>query len=275
MAIQDEYIAFLQRNLPRLGYRWAGFRKPRGQVIKRIARRMESLGLQGVREYEVYLHSNVDEWERLDGMCRITISRFFRDRGIFNSIRDDVLPEIARLAEEEGRDSIDCLSVGCCSGEEPYTLKIIWELAVSSKLDLRITAMDSSRELLERAMEAVYAFSSIKDLPGEYRDEAFTEGEEGFKLKDRFKSGVRFMQKDIRKDVIDIMDTGSFDLVLCRNLAFTYFDKESQAGVLRKLVSILRPGGFLVIGIHETLPDIGHGLLRHTSSKCIYRKPVE
>ncbi len=274
MQAQDEYIAFLQRNLPGMGYRWPGFRKPRGQVIKRIARRMDELGLKGVREYEVYLHSNTAEWERLEEMCRITISRFYRDRGVFNSIRDDVMPEIAKRAEEERRDHVSFLSVGCCSGEEPFTLKILWELAVCSKLDLRIIAMDSNRELLERAEAAVYSHSSIKDLPQEYRDEAFTEGEEGFKLKDRFKKGVKFMQKDIRKDVIDIMDNGPFDLVLCRNLAFTYFDDETQAGVLDRLVSILRPGGFFVIGIHEALPDIDHGLVRQ-QSKCIYRKNID
>ena len=280
MACHDDYIAFLQRNLPRLGYRWAGFRKPRGQVIKRIARRIESLELQGVREYEAYLHSNADEWKQFDNLCRITISMFYRDRRVFEDIRDDVLPSLAQLAVSRGQAHISCLCAGCCSGEEPYTLKIVWELAVrpqvSGPLKLQITAIDSNQELLDRASAGLYAPGSLKDLPQQYKDQAFGLTSGGYVLKERFRQGIEFIKSDIRHDLVD---NGPFDLILCRNLAFTYFDDESQAGVLDKLVSILRPGGFLVIGVHERLPDRDHGLVIHSSghasSKCIYRKPVK
>jgi chemotaxis protein methyltransferase CheR len=50
------------------------------------------------------------------------------------------------------------------------------------------------------------------------------------------------------------MPAGSFDLVLCRNLAFTYFDEEGQREVLRGIDERLVAGGYLVLGAHESLP---------------------
>lgn len=47
----DDLVDFLRWALPRLGLRWEGFRKPRGQVKKRLARRLEDLGLPDLGAY--------------------------------------------------------------------------------------------------------------------------------------------------------------------------------------------------------------------------------
>lgn len=78
-------VDFLQWCLPRLGKRWAGFHKVRSQGCKRIARRMQDLGLRSLDTYRDYLNAHRDEWNHLDAMCRITISRFYRDRGVFDA----------------------------------------------------------------------------------------------------------------------------------------------------------------------------------------------
>ena len=81
-------VEFLQWALPRLRMRWAGFRKVRGQVCKRIGRRLKELGLGDIDAYRSYLDKHSEEWEILDGLCRITISRFHRDRKVFECLRD-------------------------------------------------------------------------------------------------------------------------------------------------------------------------------------------
>ena len=87
-----ECIAFLQWALPRLALRWRGFRRVRGQVCKRIDHRIRALGLSGPAAYMAYLNDQSSEWAMLDTLCRISISRFYRDRPVFDYLGGTVLP---------------------------------------------------------------------------------------------------------------------------------------------------------------------------------------
>ena len=78
----SECIGFLRWALPRLGLRWPGFRKVRRQVCKRIARRARELGLADVSGYRLPLDSHAPEWDALAALCTVSISRFYRDRGV-------------------------------------------------------------------------------------------------------------------------------------------------------------------------------------------------
>jgi chemotaxis protein methyltransferase CheR len=57
-----------------------------------------------------------------------------------------------------------------------------------------------------------------------------------------------------RHDLRDPPPGGPFDLVLCRNVAFTYLDEDRRRAVLAHMASAVRAGGALVIGLHEALP---------------------
>jgi chemotaxis protein methyltransferase CheR len=234
--------------------RWPGFRKVRRQVCKRIDRRIDELGLSDVDSYRSYLEANEGEWKVLDAMSRITISRFYRDRGVFDALRTRVLPAVASTAVDRGADRLRCWSAGCGSGEEPYTLQIIWRLetaeTIGATLRLEVVGTDADEGLLARARAGSYRRSSLKDLPENFRDRAFSAGEGGFRLLESFKQDVSFVCQDIREGTPD----GSFDIVLCRNLAFTYFDDQLQIAVLGAIRPKLEPGGFLVVGVHEKLP---------------------
>lgn len=75
----DDFVAFLKWALPKLDKRWSGFRKPRGQVKKRLAARMEELELDSLRAYRERLEAEPSEWHELDHLTRVTISRFYRN----------------------------------------------------------------------------------------------------------------------------------------------------------------------------------------------------
>jgi chemotaxis protein methyltransferase CheR len=246
-------VAFLQWALPRLGRRWTGYRKVRRQVCRRVSRRIGELGLDSVTEYRSYLERDPDEWPRLDAMTNITISRFYRDRAVYDFLRSEVLPALIERARNAGRSSMRVWSAGCASGEEPYTLAIIWELAVApTARDLRmeILATDIRQVVLRRADQARYPSSAMRDLPVRWRETAFSPEGDELVLLPTFRSGVTFAQHDIRSGPPD----GSFDLVLCRYLAFTYFDDAGQRDTLRALARVTRPGGALVLGNREELP---------------------
>jgi chemotaxis protein methyltransferase CheR len=265
-------VEFLQWCLPKLRYQWKGFRKVRNQVCKRINRRLAELDLPNLRAYRGYLKSNSEEWENLDSLCYITISRFYRDRGVFEELRSGVLPLLAGRIFKHKRKELLCWSAGCCSGEEPYTLQILWNLAVlpdlKDKLSLRIVATDRSPLLLERAERALYPGAGLKYLPKEMVQQAFEMRDDGYSLKNIYKAGVEFIEQDIRYKLPE----GKFDLILCRNLVFTYFREDLQSRILREIAGKLNPDGFLIIGAHESLPSGEETLSPYGRSKCIFQK---
>jgi len=268
----DECVRFLQWALPRLGKRWAGYRKVRRQVCKRISHRFIELGLADGDEYRMYLQADPREWERLDPLCRVTISRFYRDRGVFDRIGADVLPAVARVVRQRNEKRIRCWSAGCGSGEEAYTLALIWNLVVRHAwpdLSLEVVATDSDRTVIKRARNGCYPASSLKELPEPWLAAAFVKRGQFYCLKPMFRDEVTFRDQDIRQ----VLPAGFFHLVLCRNLVFTYFAQEMQDEIFSCIAKKLLAGCALVIGIHERLPTAAH-FERWTDSMPIFRKKI-
>ncbi len=107
-----ECVRFLQWALPRLRMRWPGYRKVRRQVCKRITRRLHALGLAGLAHYREYLETTPEEWSTLDSLCRVTISRFYRDRIVFDHLFDVVLPCLTEQVRVRGANHLDAWSIG-------------------------------------------------------------------------------------------------------------------------------------------------------------------
>jgi chemotaxis protein methyltransferase CheR len=255
VAADAECVAFLQWCLPRLGLRWPGFRKVRRTVCKRVARRARSLGLDGLAAYRARLEAEPGEWALLDELCRIPISRFWRDRGVFECLRDEVLPALAATADTRPDRILRAWSAGCASGEEPYSLALAWRFGAAARLPrlgFELLATDADPVLLGRAARACYRPGSLRELPAAMRA-AFSPAGPLLCLRPEYAAGIAFARQDLRRE----MPAGPFDLILCRNLAFTYFDAETQRRVLAGLRARLVPGGALVLGRHERLPDIG------------------
>jgi chemotaxis protein methyltransferase CheR len=246
-------VQFLQWALPRLHLRWPGFRKVRRQLYKRISRRLQELGLPNLSAYRDYIEHHPDEWTILETLSWISISRFYRDRGVFQELEREILPQVAELALRRGEETLRCWSAGCSGGEEPYTLAIIWKHCLASQfplIDLRIVATDIDPLAIRRAERGCYYRSSIKELPLQWCAQAFVVVGEELCVKDEYRAAVTFMLQDIRR----AMPRGPFHLILCRNLVFTYFDEISQQEMLRRLIDKLVPGGAMVLGKLESLP---------------------
>ena len=263
-------IAFLQWALPRLGLHWPGFRKVRRQVCKRIAARIRQLGLPDAAAYRAHLESHAPEWQALAALCSVPISRFYRDSGVFDCLGAEVLPALARAALERGALRLECWSAGCASGEEPYTLAIQWRLVLAARfprLGMRVLGTDVEAHLIERARAACYGASSLEALPEDWRRQAFERRDRLFCLREPLRREVEFAHQDLLAE----LPQREFDLVLCRNVAFTYFDAKRARLCLERLASRLRPGGALVVGLHEALPQPGGAFEPWPGCRAIYR----
>ncbi len=267
----NKCVNFLQWVLPKLNMRWRGFRKVRQQVCKRIDRRIFELGLSDIESYRNYLTENLKEWEILDHFCRITISCFYRDRMVFDYFSAEVLPVLVNSVVEKNDTVIRVWSVGCASGEEPYTIALLWHNLMRQKfpnLRLEIIATDIDPIVIKRAKEACYKHSSLRNLPVEWLTHAFDQQRDIYSLKQSIKEYVLFLNLDIRKET----PSGLFHIILCRNLAFTYFDLKLQRSVLEKIYDKLETGGVLISGTHEKIPDDDIAFITWVEHMPIFQK---
>jgi chemotaxis protein methyltransferase CheR len=268
----DVCVQFLQWVLPQLHMRWPGFRKVRKQVCKRLQRRISELDLTDIDAYRNYLQVHANEWPVLDHLCRVTVSRFYRDKVVLEHVRTDVLPELAQAAIVADDTALRGWSAGCAMGEEAYSLVLIWDKTMgadfSRLVDIQVIGSDIDEELLQRARRACYSYGSIKALPDTWLMTAFTQEHDEYCLEARLRSKVIFIKQDIR----DRLDTGPFHIVFCRNMAFTYFENALQLKILEHIRSNLVNGGALVIGGHESLPDGYCGFEQWSTQRAVFRK---
>ncbi len=248
-----ELAPFLEWAAPRLGLRWLAFANFRGTVRKRIRRRIAELGLADLAAYRLRLEEDPREWAELDAMLRITISRLWRDADVMEALRDEVFPSAAERARRDGR-AVRVWSAGCASGEEPYTIAIVYRLGVAPSypdVRLEVLASDVDPELVERARRGAYESGSLRELPPPLRDAALVREGGVFVVREEVRRAVTFEVRDIRKE----LPQGPFDVVMCRNVAFTYFDARAQLEVGARLVALLSEGGVLVVGAREAVPS--------------------
>jgi chemotaxis protein methyltransferase CheR len=270
----ESCINFLQWALPKLKLKWPGFRKVRKQACKRIGRRIAELNIADIDGYRAYLQENPDEWLKLDAMCRITISRFCRDRGLFDYLGSRFLPGLIQQAAQTGTRTIRCLCIGAASGEEPYSISLLWDLAGipgSTELDFQIIATEIDPAMIGRAQKGCYPSSSIRELPEDWLAKAFEQKKDQYCLKQIYRQRVTFIEQDVRQSI----PVGPYHLILCRNLVFTYFDNGLQTAILDHIAAQLLPGGSLVIGAHESLPENAAGLIQWDPNEGIFKKRID
>jgi len=256
--------------LPRLGLDPRSFQRLGRQVKKRIGRRVNELGLGNLSEYRDYLESQPDEWRELDARCFVTISRFFRDREVFGLLERVAFPELAQRAEAENRAEISVWSAGAAAGEEAYSLALLWRFCVARshpRLALRVLGTELDPVSLVRATRRTYPAGCLRELPADIRDAAFVHEQGRLVLRPEHAEGVYFERGDLRRE----LPAGPFDLIACRNVAFTYFGEEAQRALLPRLCERLRRGGFLLIGKREDLPETSGALEEVAADARLFR----
>ena len=155
-------------------------------------------------------------------------------------------------------------------GEEPYSLRLAWSLAAEAafpQLGVEIVATEIDDVMLRRSAAGLYQRGSLHDLPRHLLDMAFRRSDDLYEFRACYRRDITFLQQDIRTEMPD----GPFDLILCRNLVFTYFEAPMQPELLARMCERLQPGGAFVIGAHERLPADRHGLEAWDGPAEIYR----
>ena len=245
-----DFDEFLRETAPLLGLQWRPFQR-RG-IKRKIERRITDIGLSKFDEYLLRVKSDSEEKNTFSKILTVTISSFFRDKEVFRIIEDSVIPTIIKNRKE---GNLKIWSMGCASGEEPYTLALLWDQKfekIYPQINLCLLATDIDEKMLERAVEGKYKRSSFKEIPDEILKKFFKMDSEFYILDQVIRESVEFK----RHDILHEEPFSGMDIVFCRNLAFTYFSKESQIKIIKKIAQSLKREGYLVIGREETIPLI-------------------
>ncbi len=261
MLSDTEFRGLLEhRNRP-----WAGYRKVRKGVIKRLRRHMQELGCSTVEQYLAQL-ARLPQAKAAHEQClRVTISRFFRDRHLWQTLQRRSLPDLV----ERFCSPVRIWSAGCANGEEPYSLAMLWnELRDSPALNLLAT--DAGEACLARAREGAYSRSSLKEVPDEMRKRYFDSGKGGrrFLVQSHRMTPIRWRQHDL---LGSLPDSGPFHMILLRNNLLTYYQGPDLQAAFTRIVAALAPGGWLVTGAHERLPVSAFKLIRDKDCPWVYR----
>jgi chemotaxis protein methyltransferase CheR len=239
---------FLREAAPLFGLQWRLFR--RKGIKRKLERRIGEIGVSNFQNYLERVRTGPEEQKNLSRILTVTISRFFRDKAVFQTIVDSILPA---LLKEKEKEDLRVWSIGCASGEEPFSFLLLWKQQFEKgwpKIRLSILATDIDQSLLERAKEGRYKKSSLREVPEEIQI-GFFKNEDGiYALDGTLRERIEFK----RHDILHEESFSEMDIVFCRNLAFTYLSKTAQIEVLKKIASSLKENGYLVIGKDESLP---------------------
>jgi chemotaxis methyl-accepting protein methylase len=259
-----EYRYFLKSTLPHLGLRWRRFR---GKGIRRrIVGRLLELSLSSLSEYHTLLLDNEEERRHLTGLLTVTISRFWRNRALFEELKNTWLPTV--LGRLPPGETLRIWSAGCASGEEPYSLLILWqETFAKSGHDLRLVASDSDSRVLERALQGRYPASSFREMPKHLRQKYCTNEGGVFSVPHDFPERIVWLEHNLIWDP----PISKNHLIFCRNLVYTYFTEFSQKEMSRRFHQALVPGGLLIVGRKDHLPA-GSGKLFRLTRHPVYER---
>ncbi len=236
-----------------------------------ISHAMQQAKVSSLADYVQHIESHSRAFDEL--MIELTVGEtyFFRDTGQMNFIRREIVPEI--FVRRGLNHEIRVWSAGCASGEEPYSLAMLFtEEGLSERV--HILGTDISRRSLERAQKAQYGEWSLRGEGAMVAQKYLRHENDKYHVIQTIRSRVQFEYLNLALDVYPSSVTGTrdLDLILCRNVLI-YFDRDSIASIARRFYESLTPGGWLVTAAGDpSLEEYAPFESVLTSSGLFYRR---
>ncbi len=215
---------------------------------RRVRKRMLEVGAPSFREYLSLARSNPAENVSLLNTVLINVTEFFRDPQAWQCLRDDAL--LLALHKLQPGDPLRAWSVGCATGEEPYSLAILLSEYLGTSLadyNIKIYATDIDEEALNIARRGEYPLERLRRIPASIREKYFTG--RGSIL--RINRDIRRLTIFGRSNIVTDAPISHCNLVVCRNLLI-YFDSTTQNHVISRMEYALEPSGVLFLGKAES-----------------------
>ena len=243
----EDFVALTEKIARERGFVCAAYKEKCLQ--RRIGVRMRGRAVHTYRDYARVLDADPQEWELLLDTLTINVTKLFRNWETYAAIARDVIP--ALWSPNDG--PIRVWSAGCASGEEPYSLGVLFHRHAAALQQrglgrVSILGTDIDRASLALAERGAYGEPAFADTPAELRA-AYFSPDAPHRVHAEVRALVRFERRDLLRDPAP---TGGHHLITCRNVII-YFDRSSQERLFTAFHEALAPGGFLILGRVETL----------------------
>jgi chemotaxis protein methyltransferase CheR len=243
-------------------------------VERRLAVRLNALGLHTYRQYAGYLDRNPDEYATLLDTLTINVTQFFRDPTVYAVFRDTVIPSLIEAKTSRRQHLLRVWSAGCATGEEPYSLAMsLLDGIRRSRAEgviPSVTGTDIDRNALAVAKRGEYPIGALPHIPTMDRHRYVDIDGDVFRMKPEVTRAVRFQYLNLFEDP----PIHAVDVVFCRNV-FIYFNHDEQERMIRSFWDGLSSGGYLVLGRSERLsPHFARQFQMIDANERVYRKPV-
>ena len=211
-----------------------------------MKRRLTSLrDKRGFRDFTSYYDAMIlDATLSTEFIDRITInvSEFYRNPQRWDVLRDKVIPKLAKE-----KRNLRIWSAACSTGEEPYSLAILFREHFSH-LTPTIIATDIDDNALDHAKQGVYSEQALKNIPKSKKSKYFTYNNNQYRVENELKKFITFDKHNLLKDDYP----KNIDLIVCRNVLI-YFTDEAKQNIYNGFSHSLASDGILFVGSTEQI----------------------
>lgn len=229
------------------GFDFSGYK--RSSLMRRVLKRMQAVGVGHFTDYVDYLEVHPEEFSQLFNTILINVTAFYRDEPAWDYLGREIIPRI--LAGKKADDPIRMWSAGCASGEEVYTLAMLFAEALGPEAfhqRAKIYATDVDEEALGQARQARYSEKEVGSVPAGLRQKYFETAGGHHVFRVDLRRSVVFGRHDLVQDA----PMSRLDLLVCRN-TLMYFNAEAQRKILARFHFALNDAGYLFLGKAEML----------------------
>jgi chemotaxis methyl-accepting protein methylase len=246
---------------------------PQEILCERLTEYLKDRRIASVADLLGRLQNSDSESERLLDRLLDGETGFFRHSLAFETFEKDILPELHFRKSLAGSQSLRILSGGCSTGEEAYSIAL--SLCRSMNLNgsawtIHILASDVRQSALTFAERGLYPQEAVHSIPAQLVQEHFVRVDQHVLAKPRLRNLITFTQMNLARPAY----LGRFDCIFCMDV-LPHFSIAQRMALAQRLHLYLEPGGYLLLGDGEKLPNLEISFPSESRKGCtFYRKPL-
>lgn len=238
-------------------------------IARRLEHRLSTNSIHTLQEYYRFLQDNPKEVEHIKQDLLIGVTQFFRDAETWEAMRERIIKPL--LEKSHADDYIRVWSAGCSTGEEPYTIALLF-LDVMDELDItravKVFASDIDHSAIAVGAAGIYPDSVMSEIPPRLLARYFNRLNDGsYQVSAELRSTVVFATHNLIQDP----PFSNMDLVSCRN-TLIYLHSETQQKTLAFFHFALKLNGYMLLGSAETTGNFANYFSPVDSRLRIYQK---